>query len=176
LRQQNRQIETHNDKYEIEQIFGKRGSECFVLWSNYDEPTWEPVKNLQHLNIYKKWKSNYEEDNSEEEEEEESEEDGEEDSEQEEEEESEEDSKEDSEQEKEEESEDSEEDSEEEEGETKKMRLRREEKEEKISDKEESGETEGSSCEDSPKKKRKSFFWKDLNTIQSEFRKKQRVL
>jgi hypothetical protein len=58
IRQQNRAKETENDRFEVERIFTKKGPNVFVLWTNFDQPSWEPVKDIQHLRIYKRWRAN----------------------------------------------------------------------------------------------------------------------
>ena len=60
IRQQNREKEDEEERYEIENIFYRNQKYVYVLWENYDEPGWVPIRNVQHLEIYKKWKSEVE--------------------------------------------------------------------------------------------------------------------
>jgi hypothetical protein len=60
IREQNRVIEEEEERYVIERIFYRSGTDILVLWENYDEPCWVPIRNVQHLEIYKKWKNEVE--------------------------------------------------------------------------------------------------------------------
>ena len=43
IRQQNREKEDEEERYEIENIFYRNQKYVYVLWENYDEPGWVPI-------------------------------------------------------------------------------------------------------------------------------------
>jgi len=45
--------------YQVERVFGMKGDEVFVLWTHFQEPTWEKVSSVKHLQVFKKWKKKW---------------------------------------------------------------------------------------------------------------------
>lgn len=56
LREQNREEEEKDGRFEVETIFRKKQGWVLVLWKNWNEPSWEPLQTIKHLQIYKDWK------------------------------------------------------------------------------------------------------------------------
>jgi hypothetical protein len=56
LRQANREEEEKEQRFTVEKIFFQRGNRIFVLWENYNEPSFVEIRSVRHLEVYKKWR------------------------------------------------------------------------------------------------------------------------
>jgi hypothetical protein len=60
IRGQSREEEEKEQRFSVEKIFFQRGSKVLILWQNFDEPTFEEIKKVRHLKVYKKWREEVE--------------------------------------------------------------------------------------------------------------------